>query len=76
SAFPIPTRWPAKNPDLIQLYSLQTPNGVTVSVALEELGLAYEPHYLSFAAHEQKSPEFESLNPNSRIPAIIDPNGP
>ncbi|MGO7163482.1 glutathione S-transferase N-terminal domain-containing protein, partial [Rhizobium johnstonii] len=76
SAFPITTRWPAKNPDIIQLYSLQTPNGVKVSVALEELGLAYEPHYISFAANEQKSPEFESLNPNGRIPAIIDPNGP
>ncbi|CAN7193153.1 glutathione binding-like protein [Rhizobium leguminosarum] len=76
SAFPITTRWPARNSDIIQLYSLQTPNGVKVSVALEELGLAYEPHYVSFAANEQKSTEFESLNPNGRIPAIIDPNGP
>lgn len=76
SSFPITKRWPAKNPDVIQLYSLQTPNGVKVSVALEELGLPYEPHYISFATNEQKSPEFISLNPNGRIPAIIDPNGP
>jgi GST-like protein len=76
SAFPITARWPAQNPDIIQLYSLQTPNGVKISVALEELGLPYEPHYVSFATTDQKSPEFVSLNPNGRIPAIIDPNGP
>ena len=76
SAFPITKRWPAKNPDIIQLYSLPTPNGVKVSIALEELGLAYEPHRIAFDANEQKSPEFVSLNPNGRIPAIIDPNGP
>ncbi|MGG6898856.1 MULTISPECIES: glutathione binding-like protein [Rhizobium] len=76
SSFPITKRWPASNPDIIQLYSLPTPNGVKVSIALEELGLPYEPHLVSFSANDQKSPEFISLNPNGRIPAIIDPNGP
>lgn len=76
SAFPITSRWPAKNPDIIQLYSLQTPNGVKISVALEELALPYEAHYVSFATTDQKTAEFVSLNPNGRIPAIIDPNGP
>nr|WP_316652684.1 glutathione binding-like protein [uncultured Gellertiella sp.] len=76
SAFPVTTRWPAANPDVIQLYSLATPNGVKVSIALEELGLAYEAHKVSFADNAQKSPEFVSLNPNGRIPAILDPNGP
>jgi len=76
SSFPITQRWPASNPDIIQLYSLPTPNGVKVSIALEELGLPYEPHLISFGTNDQKSPEFVSLNPNGRIPAIIDPNGP
>ncbi len=76
SSFPITKRWPASNPDIIQLYSLPTPNGVKVSIALEELGLVYEPHLISFGTNDQKSPEFVSLNPNGRIPAIIDPNGP
>ncbi|MFS8047892.1 glutathione binding-like protein [Rhizobium sp. BR 314] len=76
SSFPITKRWPASNPDIIQLYSLPTPNGVKVSIALEELGLPYEPHLVSFGTNDQKSPEFLSLNPNGRIPAIIDPNGP
>ncbi|MFJ6322809.1 MULTISPECIES: glutathione binding-like protein [unclassified Rhizobium] len=76
SSFPITKRWPASNPDIIQLYSLPTPNGVKVSIALEELELPYEPHLISFGTNDQKSPEFLSLNPNGRIPAIIDPNGP
>ena len=76
SAFPITTKWPAANPDVIQLYSLPTPNGVKASIALEELGLAYEPHLVDFGSNAQKSPEFVSLNPNGRIPALIDPNGP
>jgi GSH-dependent disulfide-bond oxidoreductase len=76
AAFPITTRWPAKNPDIIQLYSLPTPNGVKISIALEELGLPYEPHRIDFGNNDQKSPEFVSLNPNGRIPALIDPNGP
>ncbi|TCL75804.1 glutathione binding-like protein [Rhizobium sp. BK251] len=76
SAFPITKRWPASNPEIIQLYSLPTPNGIKISVVLEELGLPYEPHLISFATNDQKSPEFVSLNPNGRIPAIIDPNGP
>ena len=76
SAFPVTKRWPAKHPDRIQLYSLPTPNGVKVSIALEETGLPYEVHRVSFDSHDQKSPEFRSLNPNHKIPALIDPNGP
>ena len=76
SSFPITANWPATNPDIIQLYSLPTPNGVKVSIALEELGLPYEAHRVDFGGNEQKSPEFLSLNPNGRIPAMIDPDGP
>jgi GSH-dependent disulfide-bond oxidoreductase len=74
--FPITKRWPARNPAAIQLYSLTTPNGVKVSIALEEMGLAYDAHLVSFATNDQMSAEFLSLNPNNKIPAIIDPNGP
>src|SRR3954462_4981379 len=76
SAFPITKRWPAKNPDRVQLYSLPTPNGVKVSIMLEEVGLPYEPHLVSFDSQDQLSPAFLSLNPNGKIPAILDPNGP
>ena len=76
SAFPITRKWPAQHPDRIQLYSLPTPNGVKVSIALEELGLPYEPHLVSFDTNDQLSPEFLSLNPNNKIPAILDPHGP
>ena len=76
SAFPITTKWPAARPDLLQLYSLPTPNGAKVSIALEETGLPYEPHLVSFDTNDQLSPEFLSLNPNNKIPAIIDPHGP
>ena len=76
SDFPITRKWPAKFPDRIQLYSVPSPNGVKVSIMLEETGLAYEPHRVNFATQDQKSPEFRSLNPNGKIPAIIDPNGP
>jgi len=76
SAFPITRKWPPRFPDRLQLYSLPTPNGVKVSIMLEETGLPYEPHRVSFDTHDQASPEFLSLNPNSKIPAIIDPNGP
>ncbi len=76
SAFPITRKWPAEHPDRLQLYSLPTPNGVKVSIMLEELGLPYEPHLVSFERNDQHSPEFLSLNPNNKIPAIIDPNGP
>jgi len=76
SAFPITRRWPAKHPDRIQLYSLPTPNGVKVSVMLEETGLPYEPHAVRFDASEQTTPEFLSLSPNNKIPAILDPDGP
>jgi len=75
-AFPITARWPAEHPELLQLYSLPTPNGVKVSIMLEEIGLPYEPHLVDFGKNDQQTPEFLSLNPNGKIPAIIDPNGP
>ena len=74
--FPIPAKWPPRHPGRLQLYSLPTPNGVKISIMLEETGLPYEAHRVDFAANDQTSPEFLSLNPNGRIPAIIDPDGP
>lgn len=76
SSFPITHKWPAQHPERLQLYSLPTPNGVKVSVMLEETGLPYEPHLVKFESNDQLSPEFLSLNPNNKIPAILDPNGP
>ena len=76
SAFPITQRWPAEHPDRLQLYSLPTPNGVKVSIMLEEIGLAYEPHLVDIGKNESWTPEFLSLNPNGKIPAILDPDGP
>ena len=76
SAFPITRKWPAQHPDRIQLYSLPTPNGVKVSIMLEEIGLPYEPHLIDIGQNETWTPEFLSLNPNGKIPAIIDPDGP
>lgn len=75
-SFPITRKWPAAHPQRLQLYSLPTPNGVKVSIALEETGLPYEPHLVDFGKNDQTSPEFLSLNPNNKIPAVIDPNGP
>ena len=60
SAFPITARWPAKHPDRLQLYSLPTPNGVKVSIALEEIGLPYEPHAIDIGKNETWTPEFLS----------------
>ena len=76
SDFPITRKWPAQHPERLQLYSLPTPNGVKVSIALEETGVPYEPHLVSFSTNDQLTPEFLSLNPNNKIPAIVDPNGP
>ncbi|KVX05459.1 glutathione S-transferase [Alcaligenes faecalis] len=76
SAFPITGKWPAQHPERLQLYSLPTPNGVKVSIMLEEIGLPYEPHLVSFERNDQLSPEFISLSNNNKIPAILDPNGP
>jgi GST-like protein len=76
AVYPIIKKWPARYPERIQLYSLPTPNGVKVSIMLEETGLAYEPHLVSLEAQEQMSLEFLSLSPNNKIPAIIDPQGP
>ena len=76
SAFPITRRWPAQHPDRLQLYSLNTPNGVKASIMLEETGLPYEAHLIDITKNETWGPEFLSLNPNGKIPAIIDPDGP
>ena len=76
SHFPIHTKWPAQHPERLQIYSLPTPNGVKVSILLEEMGLPYESHLVSFETNDQLSPAFLSLNPNNKIPAILDPNGP
>jgi GST-like protein len=76
SDFPITRKWPAQHPDRLQLYSLPTPNGIKVSAMLEETGLPYEAHLVSFQTNDQFTPEFLSLNPNNKIPAILDPHGP
>ena len=76
SMFAVTRKWPARHPDRIQLYSLPTPNGVKVSILLEETGLPYEPHRVSFDTGDQRSPEFHSINPNDKIPALLDPQGP
>jgi GST-like protein len=76
SSFRITQKWPARYPGRIQLYSLPTPNGVKVSIMLEETALPYEPHLVSFESNDQKSAEFLSVNENGKIPAIIDPSGP
>ena len=76
SSFPINRRWSAQNPDILQLYSINSPNGVKASIMLEETGLPYEPHLVVIGENESWTPEFLSLNPNGKIPAIIDPNGP
>ena len=76
TSFPIAQRWPAAHPDQLQLYSWPTPNGVKVSIMLEEIGLPYEAHAIQIGKNETWTPEFLSLNPNGKIPAIIDPNGP
>jgi len=76
SSFPITRKWPARHPERLQLYSLPTPNGVKVSIMLEECGLPYEAHLVRFDTQDQFSPEFLALNPNNKIPAILDPDGP
>ena len=73
---PITKRWPPVRPDVIQLYAFPTPNGIKASIALEEMGLEYDPHLVLLSDSDVKSPEFLSLNPNNKIPALIDPNGP
>jgi len=76
SSFAITRRWPVRTAGAVQLYSLPTPNGIKISVALEEMGIPYDAHLIDFATNDQTSAEFLSLNPNNKIPAIIDPNGP
>jgi|SRR5579863_6339284 len=76
SAYPVTRKWPAQDPEALQLYSVPTPNGVKVSIMLEETGMPYEAHWVSFENNDQASPEFRSLNPNGKIPAILDPDGP
>ena len=74
--FSVTRKWPAQHPERIQLYSLPTPNGVKVSIALEEMQLPYEAHLVSFETNDQLTPEFVGTFPNNKIPAIIDPQGP
>ena len=76
AVFPVTQKWPARHPDRLQLYSLPTPNGVKVSIMLEEAKLPYEVHLVSFETHDQMTPQFLSVSPNNKIPAILDPNGP
>jgi GST-like protein len=76
SGFPITRRWPAQRPHQLQLYSLPTANGVKVSIMLEEIGLPYEAHTIDTAKNETRTPEFLSLNPDGKLPAILDPDGP
>src|SRR3954464_7957377 len=76
SAFPITSRWPAAHPDPLQLFLVPTPNGVKVSIMLEEIGLPYEPHFIKIFDNESWTPEYLSLNPNGKIPAILDPAAP
>lgn len=76
NSFPVTRKWPAQHPDRLQLYSMPTPNGVKAAIMLEETGLPYEVHRVAFEKQEQTSAEYLSLNPNNKIPAIIDPNGP
>ena len=76
SGFPITSRWPARDPERLQLYSLPTPNGVKISIMLEEIGLPYEPHLVDIGRNESWTPEFLALNPNGKIPVILDPHGP
>lgn len=76
STFAVTQKWPAQFPEWIQLYSLPTPNGVKVSIMLEEIGLPYEAHRVSFETQDQMTPEFLSVSPNNKIPAILDPHGP
>ena len=76
SGFPVTEKWPPRHPERLQLYSLPTPNGVKVSIMLEEIGLPYEPQLVDFDTNDQASAEFRSLNPYGKIPAIIDPAGP
>ena len=73
---PVFTRWPAQHADRLQLFSAPTPNGVKVGIMLEETGLAYEPHRIDIMADESRHPAFLALNPNGKIPAIYDPDGP
>ena len=76
SDYPVTRRWPPQHPDRLQLYSSPTPNGVKISIALEELGVPYEVHRLELSRNETRDAEFVALNPNARIPAILDPDGP
>ena len=76
SGFPITQRWTPQNPEILQLFSSPTPNGMKVTIALEELGVPYETHHVDIFKNETFTPEFESLNPNGKIPSIIDPDGP
>jgi GSH-dependent disulfide-bond oxidoreductase len=72
---PVMRRWPPLHPHLLQLYSFPTPNGIKISAMLEETGLPYEAHTVRLDG-DTTTPEFLALNPNNKIPAIVDPDGP
>lgn len=76
STLPIARRWRIEDPGKLQLFSFPTPNGQKASIMLEEIGLPYEAHRVTLKDADVRSPEFLSLNPNSKIPAILDPEGP
>ena len=76
SQFPITAHWPPQHPDRLQLYSFPTPNGVKASIMLEEIGLPYEPHLVNIMKNETWGPDYLALNPNGKIPLILDPDGP
>ncbi|MCA9664856.1 MAG: glutathione S-transferase N-terminal domain-containing protein [Myxococcales bacterium] len=71
-----PSRYPVEHPDRIQLYSMATPNGRKAGITLEELELPYEAHFVDIMAGHQYEDEFRRINPNSKIPTLVDPNGP
>lgn len=73
---PISRQWPPQHRERLQLYTAPTPNGLKVSVMLEETAIAYEAHTIDLGNHEQRLPAFAALNPNHKIPAIWDPMGP
>ena len=73
---PYPPRWTPQHPDRIQLYSLATPNGQKIGIALEELGLPYEAHLVHIGKGDQHHEDFKRISPNEKIPALIDPAGP
>ena len=61
---------------MIELYTWSTPNGRKVSIMLEEVGLPYRTHAINIGKDEQFAPDYLKINPNGKIPSIVDPDGP